>query len=190
MSTRLSEFEPDRPCLRLGAVSCLVLGLIGLRGPSTPYDLKKATERSVSYFWPFPHSQLYGEPERLAKAGLLTQESEASGRRRKVYSLTDQGRLALRQWLKEPPDVVYEMRDMAVLQLFFSEFMSEEELVTLAQTQASLYRKRLAEYDQIEIARGSSARRDRRMAPLRLGIQLATECLRFWEDIAAHPPQS
>ena len=51
--------------IRLSPTSYLVLGLIGLRGASTPYDLKRAVSRSVSYFWPFPHSQLYGEPERL-----------------------------------------------------------------------------------------------------------------------------
>ena len=73
-------------------MSCLVLGLIGLRGPSTPYDLKRAISRSVSYFWPFPHSQLYDEPERLVAAGLLSRTVETSGRRRKLYKLTTQGR--------------------------------------------------------------------------------------------------
>src|SRR5499425_2183183 len=89
----------DHSPVRLSPVSCLVLGLIGLRGPSTPYDLKKAVGRSVSYFWPFPHSQLYGEPERLAEAGLLSRKTEQTGRRRKLYSLTRKGDAALKQWL-------------------------------------------------------------------------------------------
>ena len=67
--------------VKLTPVSCLVLGLIGLRGPSSPYDLKRAISRSVSYFWPFPHSQLYDEPERLVEAGLLSRKAETSGRR-------------------------------------------------------------------------------------------------------------
>src|SRR5215470_8312870 len=84
----------DHSPVRLSPVSCLVLGLIGLRGPSTPYELKRAVGRSVSYFWPFPHSQLYGEPERLAEAGLLSRKTETGGRRRKLYKLTRKGEQA------------------------------------------------------------------------------------------------
>src|SRR5215831_18460388 len=105
----------DHSPVRLSPVSCLVLGLIGLRGPSTPYELKRAVGRSVSYFWPFPHSQLYGEPERLEAAGLLSCQSESGGRRRKLYKLTKKGDAALKKWLKTPPDTVFEMRDIAVL---------------------------------------------------------------------------
>src|ERR1700759_1972983 len=114
--------------VKLTPVSCLVLGLIGLRGPSSPYDLKRAISRSVSYFWPFPHSQLYDEPERLVEAGLLSRKAETSGRRRKLYKLTRKGKQALGNWLTTPPDDIFEMRDMAVLQLFFSEFMSKDDL--------------------------------------------------------------
>jgi PadR family transcriptional regulator, regulatory protein AphA len=174
--------------LRLTPVSCLVLGLIGLRGPSTPYDLKKAIGRSVSYFWPFPHSQLYGEPERLAEAGLLSRESEEGGRRRKLYSLTKKGNAALKQWLKTSPDAMFEMRDMAALQLFFSEFMSEEDLVTLAKNQARITREQLATYAQIENNYLPRMGRNRRMAPLSLGIEMAKVYLEFWEDIARNPP--
>jgi DNA-binding PadR family transcriptional regulator len=174
--------------LRLNPVSCLVLGLIGLRGPSTPYDLKKAIGRSVSYFWPFPHSQLYGEPERLAEAGLLSRKSEEGGRRRKLYSLTRQGNAALKQWLRTSPGTFFEMRDMAVLQLFFSEFTTEENLVALAKDQARLARDRLATYAQIEKKYLPRMGRNRRMAPLSLGIKLAKVYLEFWEDIATSPP--
>lgn len=174
--------------LRLNPISCLVLGLIGLRGASTPYDLKKAAGRSVSYFWPFSHSQLYEEPERLAAAGLLKCDTEAGGRRRKLYSLTQDGRDAMRQWLQAPSDAIFEMRDMAVLQLFFSEFMSEEELVALARRQVALYRERLATYRAIETTYAASMGRNRRMSPLDLGARMATACLNFWEDIAQNPP--
>lgn len=178
----------DQPPVRLGPISCLVLGLIGLRGPSTPYDLKRAISRSVSYFWPFPHSQLYDEPERLVEAGLLSRKVETSGRRRKLYKLTRKGEQALGNWLTTPPDDVFEMRDIAVLQLFFSEFMSEEDLVRLAKSQAKLYRERLAIYAQIEKAYVGKMGRNRRMAPLFLGIKMANACLDFWEDVAKNPP--
>ena len=89
---------------RLSATSYVVLGMIALRGPSTPYDLKRAVARSVGYFWHFPHAQLYSEPDRLAEAGLLDLAVEHRGRRRKTYSITDGGLAALRAWLAAPTD--------------------------------------------------------------------------------------
>jgi DNA-binding PadR family transcriptional regulator len=118
--------------MRLSPVSYTVLGLIGLRGPSTPYELKSTAARSIAYFWPFPHSQLYSEPTRLAKAGLLVETRESGGRNRKVYSLTDEGRRALTDWLAKPPTEIHELRDMALLQLQFFESASEAELIALA----------------------------------------------------------
>jgi PadR family transcriptional regulator, regulatory protein AphA len=187
MSTNENTLPVEAP-VRLSPVSYVVLGIIGLRGPSTPYQLKQAIERSVRYFWPFPHSQLYGEPERLARAGLLDQQVEEGGRRRRVYSLTPGGKDALESWLKTPPGEVFEMRDMAVLQLFFSEFISTAELATLAEDQVRLYQERLAVYQAIIEYNEGREWAARRMAPLDLGVRMATACLEFWSDIAANPP--
>ena len=175
--------------LRLSPVSYLVLGLIGLRGASTPYQLKRAASRTINYFWPFPHSQLYGEPERLAAAGLLSEEREEAGRRRKLYSLTPLGKQALEDWLATPPGAIFEMRDMAVLQLFFGEFTSEETIVRLAEDQVRLYRERLAVYQTIADQYHAAPMSQRRMAPLDLGIRMAQACIGFWSDIARQPPE-
>jgi DNA-binding PadR family transcriptional regulator len=173
--------------VRLNPVSYVVLGLLGLRGPSTPYELKRASSRSLAYFWPFPHAQLYNEPARLVAAGLLSRKREQSGRRRITYSLTERGETALRDWLKQAPGEVFEMRDMAVLQLFFSDFMTEEDLVNLATSQVALYRARLTEYREIA-ARNAARAGERRMASLELGERMARAVLGFWTDIAADPP--
>jgi len=175
--------------LRLSPVSYLVLGLIGLRGASTPYQLKRAASRTINYFWPFPHSQLYGEPERLAAAGLLSEEREEAGRRRKLYSLTPLGKQALEDWLATPPGAIFEMRDMAVLQLFFGEFTSRETIVRLAEDQVRLYRERLAVYQTIADQYHAAPMSQRRMAPLDLGIRMAQACIGFWSDIARQPPE-
>ncbi|WP_028206279.1 PadR family transcriptional regulator [Paraburkholderia nodosa] len=187
MSTNPNTSRAEAP-VRLSPISYVVLGVIGLRGPSTPYQLKQAIERSVRYFWPFPHSQLYGEPERLSREGLLDQEVEEGGRRRRVYSLTSSGQEALENWLKTPPGEVFEMRDMAVLQLFFSEFTSTAELVKLAEDQVRLYKERLAVYQAIIEHNEGRESATRRMAPLNLGVRMATACLEFWSGIAENPP--
>ena len=70
-------------------------------------------------FWTLQHAQLYSEPERLAKAGYLTEERERGGRRRKLYAITDKGREALDEWRSEPTDAILELRAPALLKLFF-----------------------------------------------------------------------
>ena len=72
------------------------------RSRPRPYDMKQFVARSIGYFWSFPHSQLYAEPVRLAAAGLLTEEVEQGGRKRRTYRLARTGRKALERWLAEP----------------------------------------------------------------------------------------
>ena len=80
------------------------------------------------------------------------------------------------------------MRDMAVLQLFFSEFMSEADLVALANSQVRLARERLLTYAQIEQKYMPRMGRNRRMASLSLGVRMAKVYLEFWDEIARRPP--
>ena len=174
--------------MRLSPVSYTVLGLIGLRGPSTPYELKSAAARSIAYFWPFPHSQLYSEPTRLAQADLLLETRESGGRNRKVYSLTDEGRRALTDWLAKPPMEIHELRDMALLQLQFYEFASKEELIALAHRQGDLHRERLKIYGEIGARFGERYGGRRRMAGLRFGVMMEQAYIMFWDEIAADPP--
>jgi DNA-binding PadR family transcriptional regulator len=176
--------------IRLGPTSYLVLGMAALRGPSTPYEIKRAVARSVGYFWPFPHAQFYAEPVRLAVAGLLTETREETGRRRHLYAITERGREALEAWLREPDTGLMEIRDEGELKLFFSELVDETDIVALARTQERLYRQRLAELEAIEARFGADPARVRRMAPLRLGKAIYQTAVDFWQDIAAHPPDA
>jgi len=112
--------------VRLSTTSYVVLGLIALRGPSTPYDLKRAVGHSVGYFWTFPHAQLYSEPRRLRDAGLLDLDQEDSGRRRMTYSITEQGMAALRAWLAEPANAHFELRDVAEIKLFLTSWRARK----------------------------------------------------------------
>lgn len=103
---------------RLTGTSFAVLSLLELLGEATPYDLKQMLERSIENFWPVPHTTFYAEPERLAKAGLLSELREREGRRRKLYSLTDSGRKALHEWRDSPSLAPPQLRDEGVLKLF------------------------------------------------------------------------
>ncbi len=175
----------------LTPVSYVVLGLVARDGPSTPYALKTAVGRGVAHFWPFPHSQIYAETERLARLGLLAEEREHTGRRRRSYRITGQGRAALAAWLAEPTDEPPQFRSLGLLKLFFSQHAEPEHLAELAGTQVALHRQYLAAtagiIDRLE------ARGDR---PGQLAVaEIMTDAFRamagHWERIeraAAEPP--
>lgn len=169
--------------LRLGPVSYLVLGITALRGPSTPYDLKRFVQLSIGHFWPFPHTQLYAEPERLAEAGLLAETREEGGRRRRHYAITDAGRERLGEWLGEPVTSPTEIRDLGLLKLFFSELAGSEDIVALAHEQAAAHRAKLATYEAIQERFADRPDLAIRLLSLELGTRLARAAESFWEDV-------
>src|ERR671937_1200150 len=103
---------------QLTPVSYVVLGLVA-QGATTSYDMKQKAARSVGYFWHFPHSQLYAEPARLVELGLLAEEQERGGRRRRTYTLTKAGKTVLDGWLRRPTSEPTQGRDTGLLKLFF-----------------------------------------------------------------------
>ena len=170
--------------VRLSTTSYVVLGMIALRGPSTPYDLKRAVGHSVGYFWHFPHAQLYSEPDRLTGAGLLDRSNEHGGRRRKTYSLTPDGRDALREWLASSTDEHFQMRDVAELKLFFNEVGSPGDVPRLAEEQIAQHRARIAEYEAMVERFGDADFARPRMITLELGLEMEHAALRFWQALA------
>ena len=162
--------------IRLTPTSYAVLGLVAEMGEATPYALKQAVAIGLGNFWSFNHAQLYSEPERLAKAGLLDEEVEAGGRRRKTYRLTLEGRVALDGWLSSPETEFTELRDRGLLKLFLG-----AEPDALAPAQLALHEAKLAEYEaclELPMTRGQ------RLA-LDAGIAHEREWVRFWGELVA-----
>ena len=174
--------------LRLGPISYLVLGILALRGPSTPYELKRFVQLSIGHFWPFPHTQLYAEPARLAEAGLLEETREEGGRRRRHYTITDAGRELVLGWLHEPTTSPMEYRDLGLLKLFFSELADGEQIRTLALEQAEAQRRQVAEYEGIQARYADRPEFATRMLSLRLGTRVARTIAEFWEELATESP--
>lgn len=165
----------------LTATSYLVLGLVAREGACTSYDMKVIVSHSIGYFWTFPHSQLYAEPARLAELGLLTEEQEATGRKRRTYRLTHVGRDALQSWLAEPTDEPTEIRDLAVLKLFFGSQAEPDQLRQLARHAVAAHRRRLAEYEAI--AQFPDIEKHER-ATLEMGLEFERLAIGYWEGVA------
>ena len=164
--------------IRLSPVSYIVLGLVAWAGEATPYDLKGMVAASVGNFWSLQHAQLYSEPERLAGAGLLDEEREEGGRRRKRYRVTEAGRRALEDWLATPLGEMTELRDPGLLQLFFG-----ADPRRLAAVQLETHRAKLAEYEATYATPLLRELKGPRLA-LEAGIAHQREWIRYWERLA------
>ena len=164
--------------IRLTPTSYIVLGLLELAGESTPYALKQLVAGSVGYFWTLQHAQLYTEPERLAAGGYVTETREETGRRRKLYAITDRGRAALEEWREHSVSERAELREPALLRLFFG-----ADPKRLADAQIPAHREKLAEYEAIRDGMPEDVPAGPRQA-LEAGIRYEREMLRYWEELA------
>jgi DNA-binding PadR family transcriptional regulator len=130
--------------IRLTPTSFIVLGLIEAAGEATPYHLKQMVAVSLGNFWSLQHAQLYSEPERLAGAGYLSERREEGGRRRRHYAITDRGREALRAWIAEPTAELTELRDLALLKVFFG-----ADPKAMAEVQLPAHKRQLETYEEL-----------------------------------------
>lgn len=178
---------------QLTPTSYLVLGLIAREGPSTPYDLKRHVTATIGHFWSFPHALLYKEPPRLKALGLLTEERESGGRRRRLFTITTAGREALRAWLARPSQQSTELRDLGLLQLFFAD-LEPATTVNIARQQLALHRAQLATYEAGRTAATPEGPRSPsptvehwRGVTLRMGLLYERAAVEFWAAVAARP---
>lgn len=174
----------DPSAVKLGPVSYVVLGLLAQDGPSTPYELKAAVGRSIGNFWSFPHTQLYTEPERLAAAGLVREQQEVAGRRRRTFTITAAGRRALQSWLGEPASFSRELRDLGLLKLFFGGLVDPEAVQALAAEQEKAHLTKLQDFEALE-REGRAGGDPHRRSVLRMGLLYERAAARFWAEVAA-----
>lgn len=183
--------------IRLTPTSYIVLGLLAqvadgdeasalVRGEGvaesdgvTPYDLKGMVAIGIGNLWSLQHTQLYAEPQRLAKAGYLSEVREDGGRHRKLYRITQAGRDALEAWLASAPgDELPEVRDINLLKVYFGADTGH-----IAARLAEMHRAKLAEYEGLEQALDGSDLTGPLIA-LRAGLGHEREWIRYWDSLA------
>jgi len=165
--------------IRLTPTSYVVLGLLTQADEVTPYDLKAMVAAGIGNLWSLQHTQLYAEPERLAKAGYLTETREDGGRRRKLYRITPAGRQAFGAWLSaEPAGDLPELRDISLLKVFFG-----AEPRHIATRQVAEHRAKLLEYQKLERAL-DGAEVSGPLLALRAGLGHEREWVRYWAELA------
>jgi PadR family transcriptional regulator, regulatory protein AphA len=165
--------------IQLTPTSFIVLALLSASGEATPYELKQMAAATVGQFWSLSHSQVYAEPERLAKAGYLSEKREQGGRRRKRYSLTARGRSAFEAWRDEPSRALYELRDPGLLQL-----AAGANPARLAEAQLETHKEKLAELEQMRAGLDVAGAAEAYLLVCDCGIGHEREYVRFWSRLA------
>jgi DNA-binding PadR family transcriptional regulator len=100
-----------------------ILGLIGSTGAG-PHDLRAMVRRGRMLDWA-GESQYYVEPKRLAKLGYLEARKEPGKTRdRTIYTLTDKGLQALRDWAQTPVRVT-PVKSEALIRLLIADLVGE-----------------------------------------------------------------
>ncbi len=112
--------------------------------PMSGYDLKKIFDLSIAHFWSATQSHIYKELEALEKNGFASGEviPQAGKPNRKEYSITDEGRAELRRWLTTSL-AVEPVRQANLIQIFFSHFSSNDEIIALLDDRMVQLRERI-----------------------------------------------
>lgn len=118
----------------LTTLEYIVLGLISIE-PQSGYSIVNYFDEDSYNSWSASPGSVYPMLKRLEKQGMIDGELdiEHETRPRKMYTLTEDGEMALDSWLKEVPKMrpFYEQRELAMLRFQFMEKrLTTEEVLT------------------------------------------------------------
>ena len=129
----------------------ILLGFLNY-GELSGYDLKSLMEESTSHFWHAYHSQIYTTLRKLEDEGLvISEEIEAGDAKlnRRVYTLTDEGRSALREWIGEPMREMVQVKEDLLVRVFFSGSRDPQATVDELRAQRRLHQQQLDLYNNL-----------------------------------------
>lgn len=99
-------------------LDCVILGLLS-HEELTGYEIKKRMDTTLKYFWGASYGSIYPTLGELVNRGLATKRPGTdNGRNKLIYTITDEGRGYLANWLKLPVEKD-EIRYETLLKLFF-----------------------------------------------------------------------
>lgn len=120
------------------------------RKPHSGYELLQALKRPIGFFWQASQSQIYPELKRLEVLGLVSFEVVEQTTRpdKKVYSITPEGREALRAWAVAPTEPE-PSRNELLLKTYTLWLADPARALKLFRAQEDRHRSQLAHYERI-----------------------------------------
>ena len=168
----------------------VVLGMVRL-GASSGYEIKRAVELSIRFFWTISQAQIYPSLERLEAAGLVEGCSEPLGRlQRRTFQITEAGETVLREWLQRDEPMPFELRDVGMVKLFFADALDGDEALSLVDSLKQRSEERVATLRSIQPAARRSADEGNALPGLTLRMGIAFHqavidvCEEFEHDVA------
>lgn len=121
-----------------------------LERPGSGLELAKRFNRSIGYFWPATHQQIYRELARLEEAGFV-QAVLVGGARggKKTYQLLPAGQDELVRWVGASQPLLL-VRDELLVRLRAAAVVKATSLVDELEDLAARHRQKLALYQNIE----------------------------------------
>lgn len=144
-STGATEAETHAASKKIPVIGYALLGRLA-HHDQTGYDLSLLMGPPRNYNWEASHSQIYPVLGALTEAGYVT-FSHAAERNKKVYSLTDAGREALREWVAEAP-TPSPTRNEFNLKVFSLWMLSPQEAIDVLKKQIALVESEIVEIDK------------------------------------------
>ena len=124
----------------------VLLGLL-TEQPQTGYEVQKALDASVSYYWQATFQQTYGELRRLEREGLIEGRQVPRGEQalKTIYSVTPKGEAALDRWLDHPSRVA-PVRYEFLVRMFQAQRMPRERALARVREHRRSHEERLTTY--------------------------------------------
>ena len=107
-----------------------LLGLL-THQPATGYALNATFKAQMIHFWNAHHTQIYRELLKMEEDDLVSAEhiSQQELPDKKIYSITDEGREELINWLRQPTSFQPKMKDENLLRVSLLQLLPVEEAV-------------------------------------------------------------
>jgi PadR family transcriptional regulator AphA len=132
-----------------------LLGLLAVQ-PSSGYQLTKVFEGDLGrYAWQAGHTSIYPELARMAERGLVEVSSEGA-RGSRTYSVTESGRVELRDWLMTPPSQA-RVRNEQVLRMFLLSSLEPADALVLLERIAGSAEHDIEQLQRIRDQHGDAA---------------------------------
>ena len=126
-----------------------ILGFLNYE-PMTGYDLKKFFDDSVRHFWHADQSQIYRSLNKLEEKSWaeMTVVEQVDRPDRKVYSITDEGKRKLKEWLVSIPKM-NAPHSAPLIQVFFSGMFEDQQILELFERNKQMMEGMLHSYDPV-----------------------------------------
>jgi DNA-binding PadR family transcriptional regulator len=167
----------------------IILGLLLFRSLSI-YDIKKAIDRSVGFFFSSSYGNIQPSLKKLELGSLVSiQENVVNGRNRKEYTINDLGRNEFIKWLSEEIHIG-KIQDEGLLKLFFLTELPKEKRLQLLENYIEKLKHKILELEQVdeenkkaEVPEKYQEAFNYRVVTLDFGIQYYNFELRWYENI-------